>query len=123
MDQVSAGRIVEVLEEESGTITKGRRQGEPWRKQRFVLQETDGLKRKQLFEVWGEHITQFSRFLVADAAALEALPEVTVKFNIESHRLDSGKWFTTLRAFWLDEKDKETSLEEIQQTLINQMGV
>ena len=131
MDQISVGRIVEVLEEEKGTISKGRHQGEQWRKKRFVLQETDGFKRKQLFELWNEHINTFSRFLPEEAAALAELPEVRVKFNIESYKMSSGKWFTTLRAFWLSEATQEAaaadnptqSIEEIQQTLINQMGV
>lgn len=87
MDLKLTGKVVKVLEEESGEGRNG-----PWRKQEFVL-ETQGQYPKQVCIVqWGDNIESFG---VREGEVL------TASIDIQSREYN-GRWYTDVKAWRID---------------------
>ena len=78
------GKIIQVIDEQSGESDKG-----PWRKQEYIL-ETDGQYPKQVcFIVWGDKIDEF---------AIKEGEVVDVGIDLESREYN-GRWYTDVKAW------------------------
>ena len=86
------GRIIIVMPETGGTG----KNGNPWKKQEFVLETADNYPKKILFTLWGEKIDQYN---------LREGEQVTAYVDIESREYN-GRWYTDLKA-WRVEKSGE----------------
>ena len=87
------GHIIAVMPEAGGTG----KNGNPWKKQEFVLETKDNYPKKICFTLWGEKIDQY---------ALQTGEFVTVSIDIESREYN-GRWYTDLKA-WKVEKSGES---------------
>lgn len=91
MDLKITGRVIEVLEEQSGTGRNG-----PWRKQDFIL-ETDGQYPNQVCVTqWGDNIEKF---------AVEQGEELTVHIDLRSREYQ-GRWYTDVKAWRVERKEE-----------------
>lgn len=87
MDLQITGKVIDVLEEQSGTSQNG-----PWRKQEFIL-ETPGQYPKQVCVVqWGDNIDKFG---VTEGETL------TAHIDIQSREYN-GRWYTDVKAWRID---------------------
>ena len=87
------GKIIQVMEEQSGESAKG-----PWRKQEYVL-ETDGqYPKKVCFMAWNDKIDEF---------AIKEGHVVDVGIDLESREYN-GRWYTDVKA-WKVTKDATVS--------------
>lgn len=85
------GRVIEILEEQSGTGKNG-----PWRKQDFIL-ETEGRFPSQVcITQWGENIEQF---------AVEPGENLTAHIDIRSREYN-GRWYTDVKAWKVERGDR-----------------
>lgn len=92
MDLKITGRVVDVLEEESGTGKHG-----PWRKQEFIL-ETEGQYPKQVCVAqWGDNIEKFD---------VEEGERVTAHIDIQSREYQ-GRWYTDVKAWRIERPEDE----------------
>ena len=82
------GKIIEVLEEQSGQSTKG-----GWRKQQYILETQSQYPKKVCFMVWGDKIDDFK---------IQQGDELEVSIDLESREFN-GRWYTDVRA-WKVEK-------------------
>lgn len=82
------GKVVQVLEVESGTS----KAGNPWKKQNFVIETSAQYPKKVCLQLFGENVNSCPS--VGD--------EVKVSFDAESREWQ-GRWFTQLNA-WKVEK-------------------
>lgn len=82
------GKIIEVLEEQSGQTAKG-----GWRKQQYILETESQYPKKICFMVWGDKIDDFK---------IQQGDELEVSIDIESREFN-GRWYTDVRA-WKVEK-------------------
>ena len=78
------GRIVEVLEEQSGQSAKG-----GWRKQQYILETQGQFPKKVCFMAWGDKIDDFQ---------IKENDEVEVSIDIESREFN-GRWYTDVKAW------------------------
>lgn len=78
------GRIIQVLEEKSGTSTRG-----PWRKQEYVIEVPGDYPKKVCFMLWGDKIDQFR---------IQEGQELTVSIDLESREYN-GRWYTDVKAW------------------------
>ncbi|MDT8368187.1 MAG: DUF3127 domain-containing protein [Longimicrobiales bacterium] len=84
MDLKLTGKVVQILEEQSGQGKNG-----PWRKQDFIL-ETEGQYPKQVcITQWGDNIDTFG---VQEGEAL------TASIDIASREYN-GRWYTDVKAW------------------------
>jgi len=84
MDLQITGRVIDILEEQSGQGKNG-----PWRKQEFIL-ETAGQYPKQVCVVqWGDNIDKFG---VSEGETL------TAYIDIQSREYN-GRWYTDVKAW------------------------
>jgi hypothetical protein len=91
LDLQITGKVVEVLEEESGTGKNG-----PWRKQEFIL-ETEGDYPKQVCVTqWGDNIEKFD---------VQEGERLTAHIDIRSREYN-GRWYTDVKA-WRVERPEE----------------
>ena len=91
MDLSITGRVVQVLEEQSGEGRNG-----PWRKQEFIL-ETEGQYPKQVCIVqWGEKIEEF---------AVQEGERLTAHIDIQSREY-KGRWYTDVKAWRVERPDE-----------------
>jgi hypothetical protein len=80
------GRVVQVLEMQSGTSAKGE-----WKKQEFILETEEQYPRKICISLWGDR--------VADIVGISLNKEiVTVSVALESREFN-GRWYTDVRAW------------------------
>ncbi|HKK93337.1 MAG TPA: DUF3127 domain-containing protein [Longimicrobiales bacterium] len=87
MDLKLTGKVVQILEEQSGEGRNG-----PWRKQEFIL-ETQGQYPKQVCIVqWGDNIDSFG---VQEGETL------TASIDIQSREYN-GRWYTDVKAWRID---------------------
>lgn len=82
------GRIIIAMPETGGTG----KNGNPWKKQEFVLETADNYPKKILFTLWGEKIEQYN---------LREGEQVTAFVDIESREYN-GRWYTDLKAWKVD---------------------
>ena len=96
MDLTISGKVIEVLDEQSGESRNG-----PWRKREFIL-ETAGEYPKQVCVIqWGEKIDEW---------AVEVGEELTAHIDIQSREY-KGRWYTDVKA-WKVERDREAPAVE-----------
>jgi hypothetical protein len=80
------GKVVQVLDLQSGTSAKGE-----WKKQEFILETEEQYPRKVCISLWGDRI--------ADIAGISLNKEViTVSVTLESREFN-GRWYTDVRAW------------------------
>jgi hypothetical protein len=84
LDLKIAGRVVEVLEEQSGEGRNG-----PWRKQDFILETPGEYPSKICITQWGDDIEKFG---VAEGE------ELTAHIDIKSREYQ-GRWYTDVKAW------------------------
>lgn len=90
MDLKVAGKVVELLEEQSGTGRNG-----PWRKRDFIIETQDNYPKKICITQWGDDI---------DSNGLNVGDLITVSIDIQSREFN-GRWYTDVRA-WRIEREK-----------------
>jgi hypothetical protein len=86
------GKIIQVLPEQEGVG----RNGNPWKVQPYVLETLDQYPRKVYFEVFGEERIK------QNPCEIDRL--VTVSFDIESREFN-GRWYTSIRAWRIQQGD------------------
>lgn len=91
MDLKVTGRVVEVLEEQSGEGRNG-----PWRKQEFILETEGDYPAKVCLVQWGDDIDKFA---VTEGEKLSA------HIDIRSREYN-GRWYTDVKA-WRIERESE----------------
>lgn len=87
------GKVIKVLEAETGTGKKGK-----WEKQTFIVEYGDKYPVKAAFEVWGDKVQYVGK--------LELGQDVRVSFNPESREYNNN-WYTTNRAWKIETKGIE----------------
>ena len=90
MELKISGRVVEILEEQSGEGKNG-----PWRKREFILETEGSYPAKVCLVQWGDEI---------DKADLEEGERLTAHIDIRSREYN-GRWYTDVKA-WRLEKEK-----------------
>lgn len=89
MDLQITGKVIKVLDEESGTGKNG-----VWRKQAFIL-ETPGEYPKQICVIqWGDNI---------DKSPVEPGETITAHLDIQSREYN-GRWYTDVKAWKIERK-------------------
>ena len=78
------GKIVEILEEQSGQSAKG-----GWRKQQYILETEGQYPKKVCFMAWGDKIDDFQ---------IKNNDQVEVSIDIESREFN-GRWYTDVKAW------------------------
>ncbi|MDH3270531.1 MAG: DUF3127 domain-containing protein [Gemmatimonadota bacterium] len=92
MDLQITGKVIDILEEQSGTGKNG-----TWRKQEFIL-ETAGQYPKQVCIVqWGDNIDKFG---VSEGETL------TAYIDIQSREYN-GRWYTDVKAWRVDRESSD----------------
>lgn len=89
MSLTITGRVIEILEEQSGTGRNG-----PWRKQDFILETEGEYANKVCITQWGENIEKF---------AVEEGETLTAHIDIRSREYQ-GRWYTDVKA-WRVERE------------------
>ncbi len=84
-----SGKIIQVLEEKSGTSAKG-----GWRKQEYILETQEQFPKKVCFMVWGDKIDDFS---------IKQGQELEVSIDVESREFN-GRWYTDVKAWKVAQK-------------------
>ncbi|MGM0586913.1 MAG: DUF3127 domain-containing protein [Bacteroidota bacterium] len=90
MDLQISGRVVKVLEEQSGESKNG-----PWRKRDFILETGGQYPRQVCVTQWGDNIDQ------ADVSEGE---QVTAHINLSSREYN-GRWYTDVKAWKIEKGD------------------
>lgn len=93
MDLKISGKVVQVLEEQSGEGKNG-----PWKKQDFILETAGEYPKKICITQWGDNIDQNS-VAVGDS--------LTAHIDIQSREY-KGRWYTDIKA-WKIEKENGVS--------------
>jgi hypothetical protein len=87
MDLQITGKVIDILEEESGEGRNG-----PWRKQSFIL-ETGGEYPKQVCVIqWGDNIDKFG---------IQQGETLTAHIDVQSREYN-GRWYTDVKAWRID---------------------
>ena len=79
------GRIVQVLPLQTG---EGRN-GNPWKKQEYILEIPGQYPKRVCFNVWGDKVDTFG---------IRPEEELTVSFDVESREYN-GRWYTEVKAW------------------------
>ena len=90
------GRIVQVLDEQSGTGRNG-----IWRKRDYILETGGQYPKKICITVWGDKIDQFG---------MQMGDDVNVGVEVESREYN-GRWYTDVRA-WKAQKQGSANAPE-----------
>lgn len=89
-----SGKIIAVL-----PIATGQGKNGVWRNQDSVLETADQYPKKVCFNIWGDNIDKFP-ISIGD--------EVTINFDVESREYN-GRWFTTVKAWKVETKQRQTT--------------
>jgi hypothetical protein len=84
MDLKLSGKVVKVLDEQSGESKNG-----PWKKRDFILETPGKYPRKVCITQWGEQI---------DQADVKEGEEITAFIDIQSREY-KGNWYTDVKAW------------------------
>lgn len=98
MDLKISGKVVKVLEEQSGEGKNG-----PWRKQDFILETAGEYPRKICITQWGDNIDQNS---------VKVDDTLTASIDIQSREY-KGRWYTDVKA-WKIEKEGKSATQHSQ---------
>ena len=90
MELKIAGRVVEVLDEQSGESRNG-----PWRKRDFILETEGDYPRKVCITQWGDDIEKFG---VGEG------DQLTAHIDIQSREYN-GRWYTDVKAWRVTRDD------------------
>lgn len=101
MDLKIKGKVVEILEEQSGTGKNG-----PWRKQDFILETKEKYPKKVCITQWGDKIDKFD---------INEGEELTVFFNIQSREY-KGNWYTDVKAWKVQRGDVDADEDPEERT-------
>ncbi|HAH50356.1 MAG TPA: hypothetical protein DCL80_03475 [Balneola sp.] len=96
MDLQLQGRVIQILEEQSGQGKNG-----TWRKRDFILEIPGKYPSKICITQWGENI---------DTQAVQQNAEVTVSIDIQSREY-KGNWYTDVKA-WKVEQGSASQQEQ-----------
>lgn len=94
------GKVVQVLEVESGTS----KAGNPWKKQNFVIETSAQYPKKVCLQLFGENVNSCPS--VGD--------EVKVSFDAESREYN-GRWYTQLNACKVEKQGTQPTAPAPQQ--------
>lgn len=86
------GKIIQVLPLQSGTS----KQGNPWKKQEYILETLDSYPNKIKFDLFGDKVDQYP---------MQTGDIVTISFDIESREFN-GRWYTDIHAWKVDLNDR-----------------
>lgn len=92
MDLKITGRVVEILEEQSGTGRNG-----PWRKQDFILETEGEYANKICVTQWGDNIEKF---------AVQPGERLTAHIDLRSREYN-GRWYTDVKAWRVEREEAE----------------
>ncbi|MGC8865455.1 MAG: DUF3127 domain-containing protein [Bacteroidales bacterium] len=84
MDLTINGKLLKVLEPQSGTSTRG-----SWKKQSFIIETIETYPKKICFIAWNERTELLKELKPGD--------EVKINFSIESREYND-RWYTDVRA-------------------------
>ena len=87
MDLFVQGKVVEILEEQSGEGRNG-----PWRRRDFIMEMDDRFSRKVCISQWGDSI---------DTDSVSVGETVKAFINLQSREYN-GRWYTDVRAWRID---------------------
>lgn len=90
MDLKISGKVVEILEEQSGEGRNG-----PWRKRDFILETGGNYPKKVCMTQWGDQI---------DAHTLKEGETLTASIDIASREYN-GRWYTDVKAWRIEAGD------------------
>lgn len=90
MDLQIEGKVIDVLEEQSGSGKNG-----PWRKQEFILETQDQYPKKVCITQWGDKIDEFN---------VQEGEQLTAHIDIQSREYN-GRWYTDVKA-WKIEREQ-----------------
>ena len=90
MDLKISGKVVEILEEQSGEGRNG-----PWRKRDFILETGGNYPKKVCMTQWGDQI---------DAHTLKEGETLTASVDIASREYN-GRWYTDVKAWRIEAGD------------------
>ena len=93
MDLKIEGRVVEILEEQSGEGRNG-----PWRKQDFILETEGDYPKKVCITQWGDNIEKFG---------VQEGERLTAHIDLSSREYQ-GRWYTDVKA-WRVERPQPAS--------------
>ncbi len=101
------GKIIQVLPAQEGVS----KTGNPWKVQSYVLETQEQYPRKVCFEIFGEDRINNNRCNIDDV--------VTVSFDIESREFN-GRWYTSIRAWRVQQGDNSAAAPAAQQPVAQQ---
>lgn len=101
------GKIIQVLPAQEGVS----KTGNPWKVQSYVLETQEQYPRKVCFEIFGEDRINNNRCNIDDV--------VTVSFDIESREFN-GRWYTSIRAWRVQQGDNSAAASVAQQPVAQQ---
>lgn len=101
------GKIIQVLPAQEGVS----KTGNPWKVQSYVLETQEQYPRKVCFEIFGEDRINNNRCNIDDV--------VTVSFDIESREFN-GRWYTSIRAWRVQQGDNSATAPTAQQPVAQQ---
>lgn len=84
-----SGKIIQALEEQSGTGKNG-----VWKKRDYILETKGQYPKKVCLTVWGDKIDQFG---------MQVGDEVNAGIEVESREYN-GKWYTDVKAWKVDKQ-------------------
>ncbi len=88
MDLKLSGRVIKILEEQSGESKNGL-----WRKRDFILETQGKFPKKVCITQWGENI---------DQQPVEENAEITAHIDIQSREY-KGNWYTDVKAWKVEQ--------------------
>ena len=89
-----SGRVIDILDEQSGTGRNGE-----WRKQEFILEIPGQYPRQVCVVQWGEKIDEF---------AVTHGEELTAHVDIQSREYN-GRWYTDVKAWKIERPSEDGS--------------
>ena len=90
------GKLVKVLPEQTGEGRNGR-----WKRQEFVIETEDRYPKQILIQLWNDKADLIHDYKEGD--------KIKASVNIESREVNSGKWFTNIKAWKLQKAGGEAT--------------
>jgi len=90
------GKLVKVLPEQTGEGRNGR-----WKRQEFVIETEDRYPKQILIQLWNDKADLIHDYKEGD--------KIKASVNIESREVNSGKWFTNIKAWKLQKASDEAT--------------
>lgn len=97
MDLKIAGRVIDILEEQSGEGRNG-----PWRKQDFILETEEEYPKQVCVTQWGDDIEKFG---------VQEGDRLTAHIDLRSREY-KGRWYTDVKAWRVEKERAEESAQD-----------